>query len=39
VWEVNSYEALEALARDVGEKAAFRPAMAGVYRDFAEEIL
>jgi len=39
VWEVDSYGTLEALARDVGGTAEIRPISAGVYRDFAEEIL
>jgi hypothetical protein len=39
VWEVDSYVALEALARDVRGSAEIQPFMAGVYRDFADEIL
>jgi hypothetical protein len=39
VWEVDSYTALETLAREVDATVEIRLATAGVYRDFAEEIL
>jgi hypothetical protein len=39
IWEVKSYAGLEDLARDAGGTAEIRTATAGVYRDFAEEIL
>jgi hypothetical protein len=39
IWSVKNYVAIEAIARDVGGTPDIRPAMAGVYRDFAAEIL
>jgi hypothetical protein len=39
IWSVDNYLAVEAIARDVGGSADVLPSMAGVYRDFAEEIL
>jgi hypothetical protein len=39
IWSVESYVTIEAIARGVGGATDIRPAMAGVYRDFAAEIL
>ena len=39
IWSVKNYVAIEAIARDVGGTPDIRPALAGVYRDFAAEIL
>ena len=39
IWEVSSYAALDGLMRDVGESVGIWPVTAGIYRDFAEEIL
>ena len=39
IWTVDNYAAVEAIARNVGGSEAPPPSVAGVYRDFAEEIL
>ena len=39
IWEVASYKALEPLARQFASNGAIRTMTAGVYRDFADEIL
>jgi hypothetical protein len=39
IWTVDNYVAVEAIARNVGGPDGAQPSAAGVYRDFAEEIL
>jgi hypothetical protein len=39
IWTVTNYLAIEAIARDIGPVEDTMLSMAGVYRDFTEEIL